>query len=123
MSSTTEIPKTGRAAVLTNFGMPYELQDFPVKQPSELAIGECLIKMEYAGCCHSDLHVRDNDWGFPPKLPLIGGHEGIGRVIAIGEHTQTPVKVGDRVGLKWIALSCLKYVYDSFIFVQHVTWP
>ncbi|KAK1234494.1 hypothetical protein PQX77_002295 [Marasmius sp. AFHP31] len=108
MSSTTSIPKTGRAAVLTNLGNPYDLQDFPVKQPSELAIGECLIKMEYAGCCHSDLHVRDNDWGFPVQLPLVGGHEGIGRVVAIGEHTQTSVKVGDRVGLKWIALSCLR---------------
>ncbi|KAL0065946.1 hypothetical protein AAF712_007073 [Marasmius tenuissimus] len=110
MSSTTSIPKTGRAAVLTHLGNPYDLQDFPVKQPSELAIGECLIKMEYAGCCHSDLHVRDNDWGFPVQVPLVGGHEGIGRVVAIGEHTQTSVKVGDRVGLKWIALSCLRYL-------------
>ncbi|KAF9266012.1 GroES-like protein [Marasmius fiardii PR-910] len=108
MSTTTNIPKSARAAVLTNFGKPYDIQEFPVKEPSDLAIGECLIKMEYAGCCHSDLHVRDNDWGFPPQLPLVGGHEGIGRVVAIGEHTQTSVKVGDRVGLKWIARSCLR---------------
>ncbi|KAG7086269.1 hypothetical protein E1B28_002235 [Marasmius oreades] len=108
MPTATNIPKTARAAVLTHCGKPYDIKEFPVKQPSELAVGECLIKMEYAGCCHSDLHVRDNDWGPPPRLPLVGGHEGIGHVVAIGEHTQTKVKVGDRVGLKWIARSCLR---------------
>ena len=41
--------------------------------------------------------------------PLIGGHEGVGDVVAIGKHTQeSPVKVGDRVGIKWLAYSCLQ---------------
>ncbi|KAG6824627.1 hypothetical protein H0H93_001812 [Arthromyces matolae] len=40
--------------------------------------------------------------------PLIGGHEGVGTIVAIAEHTSgSPVKVGDRVGIKWLADSCL----------------
>ncbi|KAK7040392.1 hypothetical protein VNI00_009869 [Paramarasmius palmivorus] len=106
---TTNIPKVAKAAVINEFNKPLDLQDWPVKQPSELAPGECLIKMAYAGCCHSDLHVKENEWGFPAKLPLVGGHEGIGHIVAIGEHTiNSPVKIGDRVGLKWIASSCLR---------------
>ncbi|ESK88735.1 mannitol-1-phosphate dehydrogenase [Moniliophthora roreri MCA 2997] len=106
---TTNIPKTAKAAVIREFNKPLDIQDWPVKQPSELAPGECLIKLAFAGCCHSDLHVKENEWGFPAKLPLVGGHEGIGHIVAIGEHTiNSPVKIGDRVGLKWIASSCLR---------------
>jgi alcohol dehydrogenase, propanol-preferring len=40
---------------------------------------------------------------------LIGGHEGVGEIVAIGEHTShSPVNVGDRVGIKWLADSCLR---------------
>ena len=36
------------------------------------------------------------------------GVQGVGRIVAIGAHTQdSPVKVGDRVGIKWLAYSCL----------------
>ncbi|KAF4615528.1 hypothetical protein D9613_003506 [Agrocybe pediades] len=108
-NATVEIPKTQKAAVLEEFKQPYTIKtDHPVKQPSELAPGECLVKLEYSGVCHSDLHIRDNDWTRPSKLPLVGGHEGIGRVVAIGEHSNTPVKVGDRVGIKWIGKVCGK---------------
>ena len=105
MAST--IPLTQRAAILEAHNTPYVIKtDYPVKQPSELAPGECLIKLEYSGVCHSDLHVRNADWANKSKLPLIGGHEGIGRVVAIGEHSESTVKVGDRVGVKWIGKVC-----------------
>ncbi|KIK24440.1 hypothetical protein PISMIDRAFT_67976, partial [Pisolithus microcarpus 441] len=40
--------------------------------------------------------------------PLIGGHEGVGTIVAIGTHTEnSPVQVGQRVGIKWLAYSCL----------------
>jgi len=43
------------------------------------------------------------------EFPRIGGHEGIGHIVAIAEHTvNSPVKIGDRVGIKWIANVCLK---------------
>jgi propanol-preferring alcohol dehydrogenase len=37
---------------------------------------------------------------------LIGGHEGAGYIVALGEHSDTDLKVGDKVGIKWIASSC-----------------
>ncbi|KAF9481294.1 mannitol-1-phosphate dehydrogenase [Pholiota conissans] len=107
--ASANIPKTQRAAVLTELSAPYTLtDDHPVTQPSELAPGQCLVKIEYSGVCHSDLHIRNGDWATKAQLPLVGGHEGIGRVVAIGEHSDSRVKVGDRVGLKWIAKVCGK---------------
>jgi len=42
------------------------------------------------------------------QMPRIAGHEGIGHIVAIAEHTaNSPVKVGDRVGIKWLARVCL----------------
>jgi D-arabinose 1-dehydrogenase-like Zn-dependent alcohol dehydrogenase len=61
-----------------------------------------------SGCCHTDLHAALDDWPVKSKTPLIGGHEGVGIVVAIGDNTvQSPVKLGDRVGIKWLAYSCL----------------
>ncbi|KAF9061670.1 hypothetical protein BDP27DRAFT_1337764 [Rhodocollybia butyracea] len=104
------IPVTSRAAVLTTFKQPLELRnDWPVTQPSELAPGECLVELEYAGCCQSDLHIKENDWGANASIPLVGGHEGVGKIVAVGEHTHGHrIKVGDRVGVKWIANACLR---------------
>ncbi len=103
-----QIPKTQKAAVLYEVGGECRIEaSWPVTQPHELKPGECLVKLEYSGVCHSDLHIKKGDWGLIPKVPLIGGHEGVGVVVAIGEHTQDPaVKVGDRVGLKWLAGVC-----------------
>ena len=43
-----------------------------------------------------------------PKKDLVGGHEGVGHVVAIGAHsTSTKLKVGDRVGIKYIGSSCM----------------
>ncbi|KAG6867111.1 hypothetical protein C0993_006659 [Termitomyces sp. T159_Od127] len=102
------IPKTAKAAVLNTRGEKYVFKDeYPVKQPSELLPGECLVKLEYSGVCRSDLHVKQGDWRKKSILPLIGGHEAVGRVVAIGEHSDAgTLKIGDRVGLKWIADVC-----------------
>ncbi|KAF8753859.1 Zinc-binding dehydrogenase [Rhizoctonia solani] len=43
----------------------------------------------------------------PSKLPLVGGHEGAGFVVAVGKGTSAPIKVGQAVGIKWLATSCL----------------
>ncbi|KAF5347373.1 hypothetical protein D9758_011288 [Tetrapyrgos nigripes] len=111
------LPDTGpgawaRAAVITQLGPKEDLvldTAHPVPSPATLQPGQCLIKISYAGVCHSDLSVKNDDWGFPLPLPIVGGHEGIGTVVAVGAHTfDSPVQVGDRVGLKWIARSCLK---------------
>jgi alcohol dehydrogenase, propanol-preferring len=83
--SPPEIPSTARAVVIKEFHKPLVVEaNHPVPSPSSLRAGECLVKIEYAGCCHSDIHVRDGGWGTPVPIPIIGGHEGVGRIVAIG---------------------------------------
>jgi propanol-preferring alcohol dehydrogenase len=103
-----EIPKTQKAAVIGQPGAHIEIKDYPVKSPGQLAPGECLLKMICTGVCGTDLHAAKGDWPIKPMTPLIGGHEGVGEVIAIGKDTiDSPIRMGQRVGVKWIASSCL----------------
>jgi len=51
----------------------------------------------------------DGDWITQATPPIVLGHEGVGHIVAIGEHTvDSDVKIGDRVGLKWFGKACLK---------------
>jgi alcohol dehydrogenase, propanol-preferring len=103
------IPATQKAAVISEAGGSVEIKtDHPVRAQKDLAPGECLVKLHCSGACHTDLHAAMGDWPLPAKLPLIGGHEGVGTVVAIGDNTSySPVQLGDRVGIKWLADSCL----------------
>jgi len=105
--SSVSIPKTQKVAIVAGVGQRVQIKDHPVKSPEDLAPGECLLKMHCTGVCHTDLHAALSDWPVKPMTPLIGGHEGVGEVIAIGKNTpDSPVKLGQRVGVKWIADSC-----------------
>ena len=103
------IPSVQTAAVVSAVGGELVIKnDHPVAKQSELAPGECLVRISHTGVCHTDLHAVKGDWPVLPCTPLIGGHEGVGEVVAIGDNTAaSPVKVGDRVGIKWLADSCL----------------
>ncbi|KAK0521709.1 alcohol dehydrogenase [Tilletia horrida] len=102
------IPKHARAAFSYKDHGPIELkQDHPVVQPDELERGQVLVRMLFSGVCHTDLHALHGDWPVPKKLPLCGGHEGAGVVVALGPGSDEFVAVGDRVGVKWIADACL----------------
>lgn len=63
------------------------------------------IEVEHCGLCHSDLSVRNNDWG-ASRYPAVLGHEVIGRVTAIGA-TAKGLQVGQRVGVGWNSGSCM----------------
>ncbi|KAF9467921.1 chaperonin 10-like protein [Collybia nuda] len=104
-----KIPKTQKVAIVASSGEDIQVKnDHPVKSQADLAPGECLVKLHCTGVCHTDLHAALGDWPLDAKTPLIGGHEGVGDIVAIGSHTSaSPVKVGDRVGIKWLADSCL----------------
>ena len=65
---------------------------------------EVEIAVESCGLCHSDLSILHNEWGIS-SYPLVPGHEVIGRVVALGEHTKG-LSLGQRVGLGWYAGSC-----------------
>ncbi|KAJ9247151.1 hypothetical protein DTO207G8_8299 [Paecilomyces variotii] len=76
-------------------------RDVPVPKPAE---GEVLIKMECSGFCHSDLH---NIYGDLPMTTHIAGHEGVGRVVALGPGTSSKL-MDKRVGVKWLYSACKK---------------
>lgn len=59
-----------------------------------------------SGVCHTDLHAANGDWPIPTKLPLVGGHEGAGVVVAKGDLVKD-IELGDHAGLKWLNGSCL----------------
>jgi propanol-preferring alcohol dehydrogenase len=94
--------KKMQAAVVEQFGKPLVLRewDIPTVGP-----GQILVKTEACGVCHTDLHAARGDWPVKPTLPFIPGHEGIGRVVAVGTGV-TAVKEGDMVGVPWLYSAC-----------------
>jgi len=98
-----EVPKKQWAQVIEKTGGPVEYKEIDVQQPGP---DEVLVNIKYSGVCHTDLHAVNGDWPLPTKLPLVGGHEGAGVVVARGELVKD-IEVGDHAGVKWINGSCL----------------
>ena len=71
--------------------------------PGPPAAGEAQVAMEACGVCHSDLMIAGLEQ--LPIAPLVIGHEGVGRVRAVGEGV-TAVAAGDRVGVTFLASTC-----------------
>src|SRR5436190_21379550 len=94
-----------RAAVLRKAGEPWEVTELDLDEPKA---NEVLVRMEAAGLCHSDEHIRARGTA---RLPLVGGHEGAGVVAATGPGV-TRVKVGDHVSCSYIPV-CGKCRYCS----------
>jgi propanol-preferring alcohol dehydrogenase len=65
--------------------------------------GEVLLRMEACGICHSDLYVASLEK--LPRAPVTLGHEGIGRVAAVGADV-SGWSVGDRAGMTFLATTC-----------------
>jgi alcohol dehydrogenase, propanol-preferring len=91
-----------KAAVVTGFGSPLEIQDLPVPEPGP---GEVLVRMETSGLCHTDIHAAHGDWPVKPVPPFIPGHEGVGRVAKLGPGV-TMRGLGDRVAIAWLGCAC-----------------
>ncbi|GAF47638.1 NDMA-dependent alcohol dehydrogenase [Rhodococcus wratislaviensis] len=85
------MPTQSRAAVCWEVGRTWEVVDCLVADPGP---GEVLVRMEAAGLCHSDDHNVTGD--FPAQLPVVGGHEGAGTVVAVGTGVNR-VREGDAV--------------------------
>jgi propanol-preferring alcohol dehydrogenase len=76
---------------------PLTLADTPIPEP---APDEVLIRVSACGVCHTELDEIEGRTP-PPVLPIIPGHEVIGRVAETGDQV-TMLEVGDRVGVGWI---------------------
>ena len=70
----------------------------------ELGPGDILIKVAFAGICHSDIHTAREEWG-EAHFPLVPGHEIAGTVEEVGSAVQK-YSVGDRVGVGCMVDSC-----------------
>jgi len=90
-----------KAAVVTDFRQPLEIQDIPVPEPGH---GQMLVKMETCGVCHTDIHAAHGDWPVKPVPPFIPGHEGIGVVETAGAGAEQ--WVGKRVAIPWLGVAC-----------------
>ncbi len=91
------IPEVRRAMVLEQVGGPLRLRTMPVPRPGP---GQVLLRVAACGVCRTDLHVLDGDLRHP-KLPLILGHEVVGRVVAVGAGVSVEL-VGRRMGVPWL---------------------
>lgn len=102
-----------RAAVLRGVGVDWEVTDIELDPPHR---GEVLVKMAYAGICHSDEHFYTGDSVPSPEMedmmrasgvpvpewfPMLGGHEGSGIVEDVGPEVRT-LKPGDHVAISFI---------------------
>jgi propanol-preferring alcohol dehydrogenase len=76
---------------------PLELCDVPKPKPGR---GQLLVRVSTCAVCRTDLHVLDGELP-DPKLPLILGHQIVGRVEEIGAETSN-FAIGDRVGIPWL---------------------
>jgi alcohol dehydrogenase, propanol-preferring len=90
-----------RAMVLDRPKTPLVMRERPVTQP---AAGEILLEVAACGVCRTDLHVVDGDL-LHPKLPIVPGHEIVGRVAALGPGV-TGFSPGERVGVPWLGATC-----------------
>jgi propanol-preferring alcohol dehydrogenase len=91
-----------KAAVVTKFGAPLEIQELPKPEPGP---NQVLVKIEASGICHTDIHAAHGDWPVKPTLPFTPGHEGIGVIEAIGPG-DTGRHIGERVALAWLGTAC-----------------
>ena len=90
-----------RAMILEAVGKSLIPCDVPVPQPGA---GQVLVRVTACAVCRTDLHVIDGELP-APKLPLIPGHEIVGRIEALGEGV-THFSIGDRVGIPWLGWTC-----------------
>lgn len=90
-----------RAMIYTGQSPLLEPRDVPRPDP---APGQVLIRVEACGVCRTDLHVVDADLP-DPALPLIPGHEIVGRVAALGPGTEG-LAHDQRVGVPWLGQTC-----------------
>ncbi len=90
-----------KAMLLRHPRTPLEPADLPVPDPGP---GQVRLRVLACAVCRTDLHVIDGDLP-SPKLPLILGHEIVGRVEALGQGAAR-FRVGDRVGVPWLGGAC-----------------
>ena len=89
------------AMVLNRIGAGLEWTELPDREPGP---GEIRAKVLACGVCRTDLHVVDGELP-DPVLPIIPGHEIVGRVDRVGPGVEG-LRLGERVGIPWLGHTC-----------------
>jgi len=101
-----------RAMILAKLGPldenpePLTLAELPVPEPRP---GEIRLRVAACGVCHTELDEIEGRTP-PPRLPVVLGHQAVGRVDALGSGVQG-IREGDRVGVPWIYSACGRCKY------------
>ncbi|MHB8530702.1 MAG: alcohol dehydrogenase catalytic domain-containing protein, partial [Caulobacteraceae bacterium] len=95
-----------RAMALEAIGAPLALDERDDPTPGR---GEVRLKVLACGVCRTDLHVVDGELA-NVRTPLVPGHEIVGIVEALGPQVERP-RVGERVGVGWLARTCGRCEY------------
>jgi propanol-preferring alcohol dehydrogenase len=93
--------RTMQAMILERPGTPLRLVELPIPSPDP---GNILIRVEACGVCRTDLHLIDGELP-DPVLPMIPGHEIVGRIVATGSGV-AGYRNGQRVGVPWLGWTC-----------------
>jgi alcohol dehydrogenase, propanol-preferring len=89
------------AMMLNKIGDPLEWTELADRQPGA---SEIRVKVAACGVCRTDLHVVDGELP-DPKVPIIPGHEIVGRIDAVGAGVEG-LHLGERVGIPWVGHTC-----------------
>jgi propanol-preferring alcohol dehydrogenase len=89
------------AMVLKKIGDPLEWTELADRQPGA---SEIRVKVAACGVCRTDLHVVEGELP-DPKVPIIPGHEIVGRIDAVGADVEG-LHIGERVGIPWLGHTC-----------------
>jgi alcohol dehydrogenase, propanol-preferring len=95
-----------QAMMLKALKTPLEWTELPDRVPGP---NEIRVTISACGVCRTDLHVVDGELA-GPKLPIIPGHEIVGRVELVGSAVQG-LEVGQRVGIPWLGYACGRCPY------------
>lgn len=90
-----------RAMRLHQAGRALLAEEIPAPQPGP---GQLLVRVSACAVCRTDLHIVDGELP-EPKLPLVPGHEIVGRVEELGGGVEN-FRVGDRLGIPWLGWTC-----------------
>lgn len=90
-----------KVMVLEEQRRPLRLHNLPIPTPQE---HQLLIRINACGVCRTDLHIVDGELT-EPKLPLVPGHQIVGRVEKAGRNAKR-FFIADRVGVPWLGKSC-----------------
>jgi alcohol dehydrogenase, propanol-preferring len=90
-----------KAMVLERPGQVLRMVERPDPLPGP---GQLQVAVSACGVCRTDLHVVDGDLS-DARLPIIPGHEIVGRVTALGDGVEG-FEIGERIGIPWLGYSC-----------------